>query len=126
MSFSQPTGFRGLQSLFSEMPIKLIGRVAEVLKQAEAPALSVMEEHTPYDTGALLGTLGSQVTEDTLIVFEDKDYGVYQNLGFEHWRNGFIEGTHMTDYTDAEITPVLLAEINLVITQSIQEAMSKG
>lgn len=124
---------RGLQSLLylsKVTPSDIARGIVNINNGIRNEALGVFSGFTPKDTEALVHTEDAQVIEDmdgvTTIIFADKDYGVYQDRGFKHYRNGNIPAKNFTGKTVDRIEPLYVDRINQLVSRSIRQALSKG
>jgi hypothetical protein len=124
------TGIQGLLSLTSKMGNDIARGIVNINNGIANEALGVFSGSTPKDTEALVNTEDVTVIQTgndvTTIIFADKDYGVYQDRGFRHYRNGNIPAKNFTGKTVDRIEPKYIQRINDLVTRSIRQSLTKG
>lgn len=119
-------GILALLSLCKEMPSNVNKGIAHIQQGIASEALGIFSANTPVDTSALLDTEDVTVTETETIVFADKDYGVYQDRGFKHYRNGKIPAKNFTGKTADRVGVKYVDRINQLLEREIKKSLSKG
>lgn len=120
------TGINALVSLFTEMPNNIFRGIAHIQQGIANEALGIFMSNTPVDTSALLDTEDVTITETETIVFADKDYGVYQDRGFQHYRNGKIPAKNFSGKTANAVGTKYVQRINDLVAREIKKSLSKG
>lgn len=77
--------------------IRFPGESANVVKAGAFAVLGRAKVKAPYDTGNLKNSLHTEQKGELLWWVRDGvEYGVYQELGFHHWKSGaFIQNPFM-------------------------------
>lgn len=123
------TGLQGLLSLV-KAGTDIQRGISNINMGIENEALGVFSGYTPKDTEALVHTEDAQTISSpndvTTVIFADKDYGVYQDRGFKHYRNGQIPAKNFTGKTVDRIEPKYIQRLNDLVTRTIRQSLSKG
>lgn len=119
------TGLNELIKLMNDLPIRIATGIGHIQQGIASEALGVFSANTPVDTEALLDTEDVTVTETETIIFADKDYGVYQDRGFKHYRNGKIPAKNFTGKTVDRIEGKYVDRINQLLEREIRKALGR-
>lgn len=80
---------RELKRIIAKEPIK----AAQIIAETAHVVVGEAQKRAPVDTGALKNSLNAEQKNQHLWWVQDGvEYGIYQELGFHHWRSGaFIQ-----------------------------------
>lgn len=95
---------------------------AKFLTQAD----SIMTENTPVKTGATLASEGAEMLPDGFTTFADIDYSLYNDQGFNHYRNGYVKGYHYTDKVVTGLNQQYAEECAKNLSDSVEAILKRS
>ena len=118
------TGLKPLAHL-QDIGWEFLKNADRVHKDMSVTADSIFAKNTPVKTGATLASEGVEVMPDGFQVFADIEYSPYNDQGFNHWRNGYIQGYHYSDKVVDQLNLVYANKMGEALMKAIQTVLSR-
>jgi hypothetical protein len=118
------TGLVELLNLVN-ISVELQKRNAKTNAKFKKSAVEIFANKTPVDTGDTLASEGDEDLIDGFTVFADIDYSLYNDQGFNHYRNGKIEGFHYSDQVVKDLEKPYLEEMQHNLSDSIEVILKR-
>ena len=118
------TGLSELMNLVN-LSVELTARNKKTNAKFLTQTDNIMTENTPVKTGATLASEGAEQLPDGFAVFADIDYSLYNDQGFNHYRDGYIKGYHYTDKVVQGLNQQYAEECSKNVSDSVEAILKR-
>lgn len=118
------TGLSELMNLVN-LSVELTARNKKTNGKFLAEAESIMTENTPVKTGDTLASEGAEMLPDGFTTYADIEYSLYNDQGFNHYRNGYVKGYHYSDKVVTGLNTQYAEECSKNLSDSIDAILKR-